>query len=341
MKDNGESKLVSIGVPIYRRLEYIPKVLEMLESQDYPAIELIISDNGMNGTNVRDIVQTRYSRPYRFRQNPATVDISKHFNQIIKEASGEYFVMLNDDDEITPNYVSELVGQLERHPEASFAIARQEIIDKDGVLLRTSKGTFPETLSGPDCIRAIWQTYQFDFECVESIVSRTKFLKENGGYPDFPKGNGTDNAVLIKLCVTGSAAFSSNCVFRWRVHESGYGWSATIDELAASSRLFIRWLDTDPTVVEFGRRNPAEWRELKDILVSNEWRTYLWRWNDLYKKRLSGPQWFKAAFAMPFIPSYYRKVAEIFYRAMKAHIKRTLQRDNTVEPEKAVTFKGS
>ena len=64
-----------------------------------------------------------------------------------------------------------------------------------------------------------------------------------------------------------------------------------------------------------------------------EWRTYLWRWNDLYKKRLSGPQWVKAAFAMPFIPAYYRKVGGIFYRTLKARIKRMFQRNSTPEPE--------
>lgn len=340
MKSSAEAKLVSVGVPIYRRLEYIPNVLEMLEAQDYPAIELVISDNGTNGTKVRDSVQGKYSRPYRFRQNPETVDITTHFNQIINESSGEYFLMLNDDDEITPNYVSELVGQLERHPEASFAIARQEIIDKDGVLLRKSKGTFPETLSGPECIRAIWQTFQFGFECVESIVSRTKFLKADGGYPNFPKGNCIDNAVLIRLCLRGDAAFSSNCTFRYRLHESGYGWTASIDDLAGSTRQFIRWLDTDPTVKEYAKRNPAQWRELKSLLVSMEWRNYLWRWNDLYKKRLSGPQWVKAAFAMPFIPAYYRKVGGIFYRALKHRMKRMFQRNSTAEPESAITFKG-
>ena len=340
MKDNGKPKLVSVGVPIYRRLEYIPKVLEMLGSQDYPELELIISDNGTNGTKVPDLVQKLYRRPYRFRQNPATVDISEHFNQIIDMASGEYFFMLNDDDQVTSNYVSELVGQLERYPQASFAIARQEIIDKDDVVMRKSKGVFPETMSGPDCIRAIWQTYEFDFECVESIISRTKFLKESGGYPLFPKGNGSDNAVLIKMCLKGDAAFGRNCTFRWRVHEGGGGWSATIDELAASARQFMKWLDTDATVVEFARKNPSEWREIKEFLKRNEVRTYLWRWSDLYKKRLTTMEWVKAAFAMPPIPFYYRKVAGIFCRDLMAYAKRALRGEGAVEQEAPATFKG-
>ena len=54
-------KLVSIGVPIYKRLEYLPSILKMVYAQDYPSIELIISDNGQNGTKVREIIEAQLS----------------------------------------------------------------------------------------------------------------------------------------------------------------------------------------------------------------------------------------------------------------------------------------
>ena len=63
-------KLVTIALPIYKRLEYLPHVLGIVAAQDYPDIELLVSDNGMNGTRVREIVEASYPRPYRFRQNP-------------------------------------------------------------------------------------------------------------------------------------------------------------------------------------------------------------------------------------------------------------------------------
>lgn len=42
-------KLVTIGVPIYERLQHLPRVLEIAASQDYSNIELLVSDNGENG----------------------------------------------------------------------------------------------------------------------------------------------------------------------------------------------------------------------------------------------------------------------------------------------------
>ena len=38
----------------------------------------------------------------------------EHFNQLVQEATGEYFVLLCDDDQISANFVTELVAVLER-----------------------------------------------------------------------------------------------------------------------------------------------------------------------------------------------------------------------------------
>ena len=120
------SKLVTIGIPMYKRFEYLPRVLEIVASQDYPNIDLLVSDNGMNGSVVREMVDKLYPKPYRFRQNPSTVGISEHFSQLVREARGEYFVPLADDDEISPNYVSDLAALLDKHPQASVAFGVQE-----------------------------------------------------------------------------------------------------------------------------------------------------------------------------------------------------------------------
>ena len=207
-KPSVRQKLVTIGVPFYKRLDYLPSVLRMVAAQDYPSIELIISANGENGTRVREIIEANYRGAYRFRENPSTVNMTVHFNQIIREASGEYFHLLNDDDEISPNFVSELVRQLELHPEASLAYARLEIINNEGVVIRKSNENLPTILSGPDFIRATWQRYEFNYQNVEGFITRTKLWQENGGYPVFTTGNHTDNASVIKLCLNHHVVFS-------------------------------------------------------------------------------------------------------------------------------------
>jgi glycosyltransferase involved in cell wall biosynthesis len=320
-------KLVTIGIPVYKRLNYLALTLKSVGMQDYPNIELIVSDNGMNDSRVADIVKENYSKPYRFRQNPQTVSPSTHYNQIVAEASGEYFVLLCDDDELSLNYVSELYTLLKRYPSASVAISRQEIIDELGQTIRYSEQNMPMLMSGPDFIRA-WCHYDHKFDCFTTTLARTKDIKSCGGYPDFTPINGADDGLLIKLCLDSHVALTSRCTFRYRCYESSYGLSVTCKGLAQVVEQFLHFLDSDPKIQEFALAHTDQWSEAKGYLVKMLWETYFHRWRYMYRNRLTRSQWVRAAFAMPFIPSYYRTLFRFLGHAavytMKDRVNRLL-----------------
>lgn len=318
-------KLVTIALPIYKRLEYLPHVLGIVAAQDYPDIELLVSDNGVNGTRVREIVESCYPRPYRFRQNPETVDITRHFNQLMADAKGEYFVILCDDDEISANYVSELVASLEMYPDASVALARQETIDKNGIVVRRSSESMPRVLSGAEFISATWVEYSFGMEMVGTFLVRTERLRACGGYPDFCRGTGIDNAISLKLVLGSSVGLSTRCTFRWRQDDASLCWSVSISELALASREFLNFLDTDPIFREYAEAFPEQWQRIKGCLVKMTWETYLGRWYNIYRVRLSWLPWVKSAFAMPFIADYYKRIARYLYADAKSLFKRRMR----------------
>lgn len=300
--------LVTIALPVYKRLKYLPGALQSAAAQDYSNIELIVSDNGQNGSTVREVADANYPRPYRFRQNTQTVSLTIHFNQLLAEARGEYFVMLADDDELSPRYVSELAGLLDRNPRASFGVGSQEILDEAGQVIRRTRVRLPQYLSGPTFFRAAFHTYEYGFECFMTYLVRTAELRRFGGYPDTPMGNAADDAVLLKLCLDRDVALSDRCAFRYRVYDWSYGLSVPIQDLAEAIRRAIHMLDSDPDYKSFARTNPAEWAELKRYLTENKLGTYYFRWRDMYRGRMTRLQWLKAAFAFPYSRYYYSLV---------------------------------
>lgn len=314
-------ELVTIGIPVYKRLNYLPLTLKSVEMQDYPHIELIVSDNGMNGTRVADIVRENYSRPYRLRQNPQSVSPSTHYNQIVNEASGEYFVLLCDDDEISSNYVSELCALLEQNPTASVAISRQEIIDDKGQTIRYSNEELPEIMSGPEFIRA-WANNHYRFLCFTTNLAKTTDIKSCGGYPEFTPINGADDGLLIKLCLNSNVALTSICIFRYRCYESSYGLSVSCKEMAGVVKQILHFLDSDPKIQEFALAYPRQWVETKGFLVRNYWKTYFSRWRHMYKNRKGRFGWVMDAFKLPFISEYYATVIKFLGRCFLDSAKR-------------------
>ncbi|HEX6924535.1 MAG TPA: glycosyltransferase [Longimicrobiaceae bacterium] len=302
-------KTVTMGLPIYKRLEYLPQVLPIIEAQDYPAIDLLVSDNGTNGSRVREIVEQHYSRPFRFRQNPVTVDINQHFNQLVAEATGEYFVLLCDDDEISPNYVSELVALLERHPDIDVAFSRQESIDEQRTLKGRSVDDLPERVPG-DKFMLLRANYKVSgIRNTVTHLSRTVRLRECGGWPTFPRSIFSDEALVMKLALGRDVAFSRACVFRNRVYPASFGTTSSCRDLAAASRQFLRFVNDGPEVVAFAAAHPLRASELRKTLSRSIWSQYYRVWRSRYRSRLPYVEWVRAGFGMPPIAGYYARLA--------------------------------
>ena len=317
------NRVVTIALPVYKRLDYLVDALQSVAAQDYQNIELIVSDNGENGTRVKDLAEQWYPRPFRFRQNPHTVPLPNHYNQLIEAATGDYFAFLDYDDMLSPNYVSELVRILESHPEVSVALAQEEVVDSSGRVLRVSSDRIPEFMTGPAFIRS-WTNY--GFESYSTVLGRTAYIKEDGGHPNIPGGTHTDDAILIKLCLRGSVAISQRCSFRWRYSDVSFGWSLKISSLADDTRIYLRFLNHDPAVLRYAQREPVQWKEIKPVLARLGWQTYLERWDGMYRERVPFFQWVKGAFAMPYIAEYYRLAGSALWYGVRAMFILTLKR---------------
>jgi hypothetical protein len=99
--------------------------------------------------------------------------------------------------------------------------------------------------------------------------------------------------------------------------EASVGWSLKVEILADDTRKMLRFLDSDPWVLAFAKQEPVQWSAMKHSLFTMIWETYYYRWDTLYKKRLSLVPWVRAAFALPYIPSYYRAVRPSLWYGVK------------------------
>src|SRR3989338_6405961 len=130
-------RLVSIGVPVFNGDKGIVRALDSLLGQDYPSLEIIISDNG--STDATAEICREYARKdsrVKYSRSEKNMGILFNFNRVFELSSGKYFMWAAHDDKREPSFVSACVKKMEQSPNAalcqahtaSFVEGRQELL---------------------------------------------------------------------------------------------------------------------------------------------------------------------------------------------------------------------
>lgn len=117
--DLKNTPLVSLVILTYNQCKYIGEALEGALSQDYPNLEIIVSDdNSPDGTF--DIV-SRYAEIYKgphkliINKNSPNLGIVGQVNKLLQEfAHGELIMLSGGDDVCLPNTISSAVSTLQK-----------------------------------------------------------------------------------------------------------------------------------------------------------------------------------------------------------------------------------
>ena len=215
--------LVSIGVPVFNGEELLARCLDSLLQQDYPNLEIVISDNG--STDGTPQIAKRYIRAdsrvkyVRAEQNRGS---AWNFNRVFELSSGEYFAWTAHDDERGPSFVSACVECLERHPDAVLSPGAVEVSiePSDEIVYVTRFDSFASRTDVVDrydeALRrltplALYGMYR------SSAIRKTRLLQP---------AIATDIAFIREVVVLGTIAPVSKVLMQYRARST---WS-TIDQ---------------------------------------------------------------------------------------------------------------
>jgi glycosyltransferase involved in cell wall biosynthesis len=266
-QQNTRTPLVTVAIPTLNGADYLRETLMSLLAQDYPNLEILVSDNGSTDDSLALASAVVKGDPrVRFRRNETTVPIHEHYNQCLQTARGEFFSMLDDDDLITPNFVSELVGIAMRHPHIDFVMARGVTIDANGDIIQEYATPDAEVVDGFEFVCDwLYGRAAPKFPCIGTVLLRTATLRQFNGYQNFARGQNIDNLVLLQCALGNQIGFSHEAAFKWRVYDASYAGKISLQLLAQSSRQFVRHVRTDSqTAVALSKLSPAQRKEIID-----------------------------------------------------------------------------
>lgn len=111
--------LVSIGCAVYNGEKTLARALEPLVGQDYPNLEILISDD-CSTDGSREIYEEFARKDPRVKvlHNEKNIGITENFNRLFRAATGKYFMWADQDDIRDKTFVSKTLARLEADPEA-------------------------------------------------------------------------------------------------------------------------------------------------------------------------------------------------------------------------------
>ena len=139
--------LVSVVIPTYNQVEFVRETFDSVLAQNYPRIEIIITDDGsVDGTS--DVIK-EYAARYPGKIVPVLSDkntgIAANFNRGLNKVRGEYIAWLGGDDMMFPEKIGKQVGLLQQRSDAVGCCHDAEVFESpSGRVL----GTFSLLMNG-------------------------------------------------------------------------------------------------------------------------------------------------------------------------------------------------
>lgn len=133
----GRTPLVSLGLPVYNGEKHVEAALRSACAQDYPNLEIIISDNA-SADGTEDICRrwARRDRRIRYLRQERNIGMFQNFVAVARPARGEYFKWMAHDDVLDAGCVSTLLRHLKEAPTATVATCHTpRYISRDGQAL--------------------------------------------------------------------------------------------------------------------------------------------------------------------------------------------------------------
>lgn len=200
---------ISVIIPTHNRLDNLTSVIGTILNQDYEDWEVVVSDN-YSEDDIKNYIESLNEPRIRYFRTNSFVAVTENWNNVINQATGDYIIMMGDDDGLMPGYFSKTSKTIEKfdHPpviySAMYQFANPGVFpgEEAGYLAEVRNGFFfkgkdePFVLDKKDAYKAVsgsmqlHRQFSFNIQCftlsrdfVESIKGENDFYQSP--FPDY------------------------------------------------------------------------------------------------------------------------------------------------------------
>jgi glycosyltransferase involved in cell wall biosynthesis len=209
-------KKVSVAITAYNQADYVAQAVQSVLDQDYPNLEVIVSDNHSTD-HIQDVVE-RFQKDPRFKyfRNETNLGMIGNFQKALCEYStGEFALHLDGDDYlIDRSYIREAMDLADRHDLAMVFAKSKTLYDKSGLMIEDKVNSdLPELMDGNWFFLNFYRGYSL---ATLTVVHDRQLAIDVGLF----KKNiiSTDWEGLLKLMIGHRIGFMNRFAGVWRRH---------------------------------------------------------------------------------------------------------------------------
>jgi glycosyltransferase involved in cell wall biosynthesis len=206
---------ITIHIPCYNYGGFVSDAIESVLAQTFEDWEAIVVDDASTDGTPEVLAAQRDPRIRVVRHDRNVGNIAT-YNEAIRAARGEFFVILSADDRYRPRFVERVLDMFSQHPEAGIVYTNYERINGSGEVLpwrppmpHRADGIFAE---GPTLLER-----SYIAGC--SAVARVRTLRDMGSYDArFPYT--ADTFLWRRIAAVAPFGYIHEPLYQYRAHES-------------------------------------------------------------------------------------------------------------------------
>lgn len=210
--------LITIGIPTRNRASMVASAVQRALAQSYTNIEVLVSDNASTDdtvTTLRSIADPRL----RILTSREDIGNSANYAKCIREARGEFVLVVPDDDKISPTFLKKSVDLLIQEP------GIQAIVAAYGVFFADENRERPAVLSSR-LSTGIWDGTEILKEFLRgqlsaitlSMLIRTKLMQSSPWPTEYQTAD--DVLAMARILLSGRVALLNEQCATLTIHNS-------------------------------------------------------------------------------------------------------------------------
>jgi glycosyltransferase involved in cell wall biosynthesis len=207
---------VTVAIPTRNRAHYLRLSLASALAQTYENLEVVVSNNASTDDTAAVLNSIRDARVLVLHQ-PTLLSMVENWNACVAAATGDYFLMLSDDDLLEPEAIAAMVRVYEHGPipteRIGLVYCRSRVIDESGNTVQVGPYA-PAVETAEQLIVGFFNCERVTWAC--SILFRRSDIV--AGYtPDLPLA--TDAAQWMRAAIRhGNVGFVDRLLANYRRH---------------------------------------------------------------------------------------------------------------------------